>query len=191
MANRSLEQAPNRARLKYWQGLDPTGFEKGPDVLNGESIESINNAGTGTTALIGSNSSDQVLVGGNVAVTTALITFSIPAGATAADFDGVRAIPFAWKLVSVTERHQTAGTDAGAVTLMVKKVPSGTAKAAGTDMLAAGSSLKSVADTNVSPALHATAANITGAAGDGIGLVTTGVLTALDGVTVTVEYKRV
>ncbi len=188
---RSLEEAPNRARRKYWQGADQSGFDKGPDLLNGEAIESINNAGTGTTRLVESNSSDQVLVGGNVAVTTQLITFNIPAGATAGDYDGTIAIPFAWKLVSVTERHQTLGTDGSAVTLMVKKVPSGTAKASGTDMLAAGTSLKSTNDTNVSPALHATAANITGAAGDGIGLVTTGTLTAVDGVTVTCEIKRV
>lgn len=118
------------------------------------------------------------------------ITFVIPAGATAADYDGVIPVPVAAKLISVTERHQTAGTDGSAVTLMVKKVPSGTAKASGTDCLAAGTSLKSTADTNVSPALHATAANSTFAAGDGVALVTTGTLTAVDGVGVTCRFRR-
>lgn len=125
-----------------------------------------------------------------VVPTTILIRFTIPAGAAAADFDGVVPIPFAWRLVSVTERHQTAGSDAGAVTLMVKKVPSGTAKAAGTDMLSAGLDMKGTADTNQSGSLHATEANYTGAAGDGIGLVSTGTLTALDGVALTVEIER-
>lgn len=118
-------------------------------------------------------------------------TFNIPAGAAAGDYDGVAFIsPFKWQLVSVKERHQTLGTDGGAVTLMVKKVPSATAKAAGTDMLSAGLNLKSANDTNQSGAIHATLANIQGAAGDSIGLVSTGVLTAVDGVSVTIEIKR-
>lgn len=187
---RSLEQAPNRARLKYWQGLDPTGFEKGPEVLSGESLHSINAAGTGEVNLISSNANDAVVVGANVAIQTEVIRFDIAAGAAAADYDCTRIIPYPWMLVSVNERHQTLGTDAGAVTLMVKKVPSGTAKASGTDMLAAGLNLKSTIDTNQAGALNATAANYTGAAGDGIALVSTGTLTAVDGVSVAVEIKR-
>lgn len=118
-------------------------------------------------------------------------TFTIAAGAAAADYDGSGLIlPFKAQVVSVKERHQTLGTDGGAVTLMVKKVPSGTAKAAGTDVLAAGINLKAANDTNQSPALHATVANSQFAAGDAVALVTTGTLTAVDGVTVTVEFKR-
>lgn len=191
MATRSIEAGLRRAMSKLWEGLDPTGFEQPPNLLNGESLLHINAAGTGTVASVAVNSSDQVTIGGKVAVTTQLITFNIAAGATAADFDGVIAVPFAWKLVSVTERHQTAGSDTTPPTLMVKKVPSGTAKASGTDMLSAGINLHATADTNQAGAIHGTAANITGAAGDGIGLVTTGTLTALDGVTVTCEIQRV
>jgi len=120
----------------------------------------------------------------------ALVTFNVPAGATAADYDGVIPIPYAWEVVSVRERHATAGSDGGAVTLMVVKVPSGTAKASGTDMLSAGINLKGTANTNASGSLHATAANYQGDAGDGIGLVASGTLTAVDGVSVTVEIKR-
>lgn len=121
---------------------------------------------------------------------TVLIPFVVLAGAAAADYDGVLPIPFAWKLVSVTERHQVVGSDAGAVTVMVKKVPSGTAKASGTDMLSAGLDMKSTANTNQSGAIHATAANITGAAGDGIGLVLTGTATAVDGCGFIFEIER-
>jgi hypothetical protein len=98
--------------------------------------------------------------------------------------------PYPIEIVSVKERHTVLGTDGGAVTVMLKKVPSGTAVASGTDTLAAGISLKATINTNQSPALHATAANYRLAAGDSLGLVTTGTLTSVAGVSVTVEYKR-
>lgn len=119
-------------------------------------------------------------------------TAVIPAGAAATDYDGLFFIAnAAYEVTTVYERHQTAGSDAGAVTLMVQKVPSGTAKASGTDILASGINLKATADTNQTGTLHATAANYQLAAGDGLGLVTTGTLTAVDGVTVTVWLKRI
>lgn len=121
-----------------------------------------------------------------------VVTHNVPAGATAADFDGRFFIAErAYQIVSVREQHQTAGSDAGAVTLMVKKCPSGTARASGTDVLAAGINMKATADTPQSPALHGTAANSQLAAGDSLALVPTGTLTALDGVTVTVVLKQI
>jgi len=63
MATRNLEQAPNRAALKYWQGHDVTGFEQPPNLLNNESLLAINAAGTGTVALIKANASDQIVFG--------------------------------------------------------------------------------------------------------------------------------
>lgn len=97
----------------------------------------------------------------------------------------------AYQVVSVKERHETAGSDAGAVTVMLTKVPSGTAKGSGTACLSAGINLKGTADTNAAGSLHATAANYTLAAGDALAAVTTGTLTALAGVTITVELKCV
>jgi hypothetical protein len=96
-----------------------------------------------------------------------------------------------YEVVSVKERHETAGSDAGAVTLMLKKVPSGTAKGFGTDMLSAGINLKATADTIQTGALSATTANLRLAPGDSLALVTTGTLTALVGVHVQVELKRI
>lgn len=117
---------------------------------------------------------------------------NIIGGAAAGDYDGCFFIADeACEVVSVRERHQTLGTDGGAVTLMVKKVPSATAKAAGTDILSAGLSLKSANDTNQSGTLHGTAANYQLAAGDALALVTTGTLTAVDGVSVHVVLKRI
>lgn len=123
---------------------------------------------------------------------TISVTMNVAAGAAAADYDGRFFIADrAYEVVAVREQHQTLGTDGGAVTVMVKKVPSGTAKAAGTDTLSAGISLKAANDTVQSGSLHATPANYQLAAGDSLGLVTTGVLTAVDGVTVTVYLKKI
>lgn len=117
---------------------------------------------------------------------------NIAAGATATDYDGLFFIANrAYEVVSVTERHAVAGSDAGAVTLMVKKVPSGTAKASGTDTLASGINLKGTADTNASGTLHATQADYQLASGNALGLVPTGTLTAVDGVTVHVVLKAI
>lgn len=132
------------------------------------------------------NSEAGFLVNGVESEHRVVATANVAAGAAAADYDGRFFIADrAYQVVAVREQHQTAGSDAGAVTLMVAKVPSGTAKASGTDVLSAGLSLKAAADTVQSGALHATTANLQLAAGDSLALVTTGVLTAVDGVTVT------
>jgi hypothetical protein len=110
--------------------------------------------------------------------------------ATADNYGVFYIAPYPVEVVSVRERHETAGSDGSAVTLMVAKVPSGTAKGSGTDVLSAGINLKGTADTNAAGSLHATAANYRLAAGDALALVPTGTLTAVDGVTVTVELKR-
>lgn len=110
--------------------------------------------------------------------------------ATAANYGVFFTAPFACKVTAIVERHATAGSDAGAVTVMLKKVASGTAASAGTDMLSAGISLKGTADTNAAGSLSATAANLLLAAGDSLALVTTGTLTAVAGVCVTVTLEK-
>jgi hypothetical protein len=97
----------------------------------------------------------------------------------------------AYELVSCKERHATAGSDGGAVTTMLKKVPSGTAAASGTDMLSAGINLKATANTNQAGSLHATQANYQLADGDGLACVLTGTPTALAGMVVEVVLKRI
>lgn len=132
--------------------------------------------------------------GGSGAAVAGMViaTMFVPAGAAAGDYDGrLFQADRPYIVTFVREQHQALGTDGGAVTLMVKKVPSATAKSAGTDILAAGINLKAANDTIQSPALHATPANYTLAAGDSLGLVTTGTLTAVDGVSVTVGLAPV
>jgi hypothetical protein len=114
------------------------------------------------------------------------------APATAGNFGTVFFVAdAAYELVSVTERHATAGSDGSAVTAMLKKVPSGTAAGSGTDMLSAGINLKATANTNQSGSLSATAANTRLAAGDGVAVVLTGTPTALAGVCVETVWKRI
>jgi hypothetical protein len=120
---------------------------------------------------------------------TFFVTRTFASGAAAADFDGVTPVMVACRLLGVTARWQTAS--GAAETLMVKKVPSGTAKASGTDCLAAGIALDATADTNVAGVLHATAANYTFAATDGLGLVASGAPTSLDGAALTFHFQRI
>lgn len=166
--------------------VDEDGVIQGtlPDAPTGDVV-------VATTKTLTVTDADALLVGGLIVPQTFIVDFRIPAGSAAGDYAGSIVIPVAAKIVNVKERHETAGNDAGAVTLMVKKTPSGTARAAGTDCLAAGTSLKATADTNLTPALHATAANYTFAAGDAVSLVLTGTPTAVVGVGVSIQFQRV
>jgi hypothetical protein len=114
--------------------------------------------------------------------------------ATAANWGEPFFMPYdgTWELVAVIERHKTAGNDAGAVTVMLKKVASGTALSSGTDMLASGIDMKAVAATNQSGTLSATAANlqVTGP-GTAVGFVLTGTPTTLAGVFIETVWKKV
>lgn len=93
------------------------------------------------------------------------------------------------EVVGVTERHEVVGSDGGAVTVMLKKVPSATAPSSGTDVLSAGISMKATANTNQAGALHATIANRQLNEGDGLALVLTGTPTALIGPTFRVKLR--
>lgn len=94
-----------------------------------------------------------------------------------------------YQILEVIERHETAGTDGSAVTVMVKKTLSGTAPASGTDILTAGLSLKATANTNQSGVISRAADTL--AYGDSLTLVSTGTLTNLVGVTVYVLLKAI
>lgn len=95
-----------------------------------------------------------------------------------------------WQVASVLCVTETAGTDAGAVTLQIVKTASGTAKGAGTAILATPFDLKAAADTVQAGTLAALAA-IQLNPGDSLALVPTGTLTAVAGLCVTVELKRI
>jgi len=100
-----------------------------------------------------------------------------------------------YEVIKITERHETAGSDAGAVTLQLVKVPSGTAPASGLSVMSATLSLKTTANTNqfgaISQVITSSVADRVLVAGDSLALVSSGTLTALVGVTVSVLLKAI
>jgi hypothetical protein len=88
----------------------------------------------------------------------------------------------AWRVVSITARVEVAGTDAGAVTGVVKKAASGTDIAAGTALHTGTINLKGTVDTNQALSLSATPSDLDIPVGTALGVDFSGVLTAARGV---------
>jgi hypothetical protein len=101
---------------------------------------------------------------------------------------GTKAI---YEVTSITARWETAGSDGSAVTLAVSKVPSGTAKASGTTVMSGTIDLKGTANTVNTATLTATLANRRLIVGDSLALILSGTPTAVAGLSVTVELKRI
>lgn len=98
----------------------------------------------------------------------------------------------ALEIIGVLEKHETAGSDGGAVTLDVVKVPNGTAISAGTTVLASTFNLKSTANTYVYKQGRdlSTASDIRYLQiGESVALKTSGTLTAVAGVHVCIYYR--
>ena len=90
-------------------------------------------------------------------------------------------------IISVQEIHGTAGNDAGAVTLQVEKLTGTTAKGSGTNLLLTAFNLKGTANMVQYGSLVITAA-INLDKGDRLAVKSSGTLTTLKDVTVTVFY---
>lgn len=109
--------------------------------------------------------------------------------ATAANWGIFFTADQAMEVIECVERNEVVPSDGGGVTMMVTKVPSGTAKGSGVDMLASAINLKSTADTNVVGVLHGTAGNRQLADGDSVAIIPTGTLTALVGLSVRLTFR--
>jgi hypothetical protein len=134
---------------------------------------------------------DQLQVGG-VIVPQAI---TVQSGIIDSTYDADRFIWTADAAYQVTKVEVIASAienSSATTTLMVEKVPSGTAIGSGTDILAAALNLKTgvTANTKAAPALHATAANLQLAAGDSLALDFTNALTEFVGC-VTITLKRI
>ncbi len=88
----------------------------------------------------------------------------------------------AYRVKAIIGRPLVVGSDGGAVTAVVKKVASGTAIASGTALHSSTFDMKGTINTNQSLTLSTTAADLEIAAGDAIGIDTTGTMTAARGV---------
>lgn len=92
------------------------------------------------------------------------------------------------RVKAITGRVTAAGTDVGAVTAVIRKVPSGTAIGSGTALHSGSFNLKGTADTNQTLTLSTTSSDLDLAAGDALASDFTGVLTAATGA-VSVAYS--
>lgn len=88
----------------------------------------------------------------------------------------------AMRVESIIGRVTVAGTDGGAVTAVIRKVPSGTAIASGTALHSSTFNLKGTADTNQTLTISTTASDMLLAAGDALAIDFTGTLTSATGV---------
>ena len=122
-------------------------------------------------------------------VTTTIVLKDTDA-ATAANYDAFFHAPWPCEVVSIKESHKTAGTDVGAVTLMIEKRTGTQTKTNGVDVLASTFNLKAAVETYQEGTMTATAANRQLSIGDKLGLETAGTLTAVAHVVVTVEVRR-
>lgn len=117
-------------------------------------------------------------------------TISDVSAATAANYGTFFVCPFhnaiVWKIY---ERHETAGTDVGSVTLDIEKLPSGTAEGSGTSVLASTINLKATAATYQGATRSATIANTQLTTGDSLALKTSGTLTSVNNVTITILLR--
>lgn len=118
-----------------------------------------------------------------------VISVSLPLNADSVDQDLFIA-DRGYIVESVSESHAVAGTDAGAVTLDIKKATGTTAIASGTTVLGSTVNLKGTANTVQSKTRTNGGIVSTGAsrlaAGDRLGADVTGTITAVAGVVVTI-----
>lgn len=101
-----------------------------------------------------------------------------------------------YEVVSVSESHETLGTDGAAVAVDVVKASDGTALSGGTSVLASTFNLKATINTEVrktisNGGLSTTAANRRLSRGQRLGLKFSGTLTSVTGVNVTVVLQRI
>ena len=95
------------------------------------------------------------------------------------------------EIVSIEECHRTAGTDAGDVTLDVRKLSSGDARDGGVSVLSSVFNLKSTAKVPVRVLRTVTAANAILSRGDRLAINPTGTLTSVNHLVVTVYYQPI
>lgn len=187
MGIRNVIMAADLARMERWSGVANSDYEKGPELRYGDSLEGLNSNGDvvpmfsvnstshpelgpqtelGTPTLAGSTLSNQRTI-------TARLPGTQPA--TAANYGAFAVMELAGVIQSVKGFHETAGDDAGAVTLDIEKLTGTQAPGAGVAVLGATKiNLKATANTQQAPALTGTGANKTVAVGDRLALKLTG-----------------
>lgn len=117
-----------------------------------------------------------------------MVRFRQSAGETLADLAFMLASR-SYKVIGARLVQDVAGSDGGAVSLMLEKLTGTTAPGSGTNLLTAAFDLKATARTPQTGTLVASAASLTLAAGNRLGLNLTGTPTAVAGVVVEVDLE--
>lgn len=126
------------------------------------------------------------------------VTMVVP-GAAAQEADNYSVCFFtadrSYEVILVTERHETAGSDGGTVTVTLEKLPSGTASTSGVDIITSGIDLKATANTNQTGIISQARTNSVYdrrlAKGDSLSIYATGTLTAVVGVSMSVLLRAI
>lgn len=117
--------------------------------------------------------------------------WSLPGGTpVAANYSTFLIAPFPVEVVQIQQSHTQAGTDAGAVTVTVEKLTGTQALDAGAVLLTSAFSLKATVNTVLTGSLTTTRADLQLKKGDRLALRDTGVMTDVQGVTVTVWLRK-
>lgn len=95
------------------------------------------------------------------------------------------------RVLAISESHATAGSDASAVSCVVRKATGTTAIASGTVIMSNSFDLKAAANTVQNAAMATNSATVTLASGDRLGVDFTGVMTSVAGVVVTLLLQKV
>lgn len=186
MASKISVEAAIRKAVKIFNGEPASRFPANvPITANNETLKSINAAGTGFVDMMSVGADDQVrLVGEVVKPFRQSVTLTVPLNAGMVD-QCVFIVPYAMKVVGIQEIHATAGDDAGAVTINLTKDTATTAPGAGTTIMSGTFNAKGTANVLQSATLTGTAADLTLAAGDRIGVNFTGTIATLAGLVIT------
>ena len=110
--------------------------------------------------------------------------------ATAANYGTVFVADRAYRIISISEVHRTAGSNAGAVTISVEKCATGVVDDSGVDLLATALSLKATANTPQFGTLTTTKQDLIIKKGDRLVLKDAGTLTDVAHVGVTILLRR-
>ncbi|MCX7748483.1 MAG: LamG domain-containing protein [Clostridia bacterium] len=136
--------------------------------------------------------SDEISAAPNSPETNFIVTATVPGTlASWPDNYGVFfTAPFPCEIVSVREVHASAAVDSGNVVLDIEKLTGSQAPNSGVSLLDTAIDLKNAANTVQAPSLNSNTANIQLGAGDRLCLKDVGVLSGLNGVSITIELKR-
>lgn len=122
-----------------------------------------------------------------------LISFSLPGSLsqTAAYYSIFFIANKAYEIISISEVHTTAGSDAGDVTLDIERLQGTTAPASGDGICKTEFDLKGTANTVVKKQGYTDLQNKKLNPGDRLALKDTGTLTDLEGVCITIYLKSI